>query len=668
MKALLILLFCSAMAWAQPQLKLMPMPSSVTRGDGELVIGSSFAVAVHGDARLQRAAERFLAQLARQTGIPIASQLHKGDTATLVITADQAAKDVQQLGEDESYLLTVTPKGARISAPTTLGAMYGLQTLLQLVQAGPSGFVAPSVTIQDRPRFSWRGLLLDVCRHWMPLDVVERTLDGMAAAKLNVLHWHLSEDQAVRVESKKLPKLPQLASAGHFYTQAQIKEIIAYAHDRGIRVVPEFDMPGHSTAWFAAYPELASGPGSYAPEKTFGVFDSAMDPIRDSTYKLLDKFLGEMAKLFPDAYWHIGGDEVNGKQWDANAKIQEFKRAHNLADNEALQAYFNRRLLQIVKKHGKRAVGWDEVFGPELPKDAVVQSWRGAKSLAETARAGYDSILSNGYYIDLAYHAADYYANDPLGGDAASLSPAEQAHILGGEACMWAEIVSPETVDSRIWPSTAAIAERLWSPAAVKDVDSMYRRLDRFSGELEFLGVTADANYWPMLRRLAGDGDAAALRTLADVVEPLKGYDRHSARQYTVDTPLNRLPDAARTESQTARNFAILVDHLLAGQASAEEKSAIRRWLAIWRDNDALLAPTLKSSFLLQEDVELSQNLSRVAAIGLQALDVLDGRPPADASSRAQQLTALDEAAKPQAELLLRIVEPVRKLVQASAH
>ena len=666
MKPFLLLLILAMPVLAQPQWNLMPMPSSLTAGQGELVIGNGFTVAVHGDARLQRAATRFLEQLARQTGVPIANKLQKGDTATLILSADHAGKDVQQLGEDESYSLTVTPSGARISAPTTLGAMYGLQTFLQLVQTGPRGFTALAVTIEDRPRFPWRGLLLDSCRHWMPVEVVKRTLDGMAAAKLNVLHWHLSEDQAFRVESKKFRKLQELASGGQFYTQAEIKDVIAYAHDRGIRVIPEFDMPGHTTSWLVAYPELASGPGPFSLERGFGT-RGVMDPTRDSTYKFLDKFIGEMSKLFPDAYWHSGGDEVNFKQWDENPKIEEFKRAHQLDSDEALQAYFSRRLTDILKKHGKKMIGWDEVFDPELPKTIVVQSWRGPKSLAETARAGYDSILSNGYYLDLAHHAADYYATDPLGGDAASLTPAEQAHILGGEACMWAEIVSPETVDSRIWPSAAAVAEKLWSPASVKDVDSMYRRLDRFSGELDFLGVPADSNYWPMLRRLAGNGDAAALRTLADVVEPIKDYQRHGSRNYDRDTPLNRLPDAARTESQTARTFSIMVDRLLSGAATPVEKAAIRRWLEIWRDNEALLAPTLQNSFLLQEDIGLSQELSRVAQIGLQALDAMDGSGKVDSAMRAQQIAALDEAAKPQAELQLMIVEPVRKLLEAAS-
>ena len=453
-----LLLSSGARAQEAPSARysILPMPLKVSAGNGELPITQSFRLSVHGEARLERAVQRFLDQLAQKTGMPIAREF-QSTAATLTVTSEHEAKEFPELREDESYTLSVTPEAAHITAPTTRGAMYGLETFLQLVQAGPRGFAVPAVTIQDAPRFPWRGLLLDVCRHWMPVEVVKRNLDAMAAAKLNVLHWHLSEDQGIRVESKKFPKLQQLSSDGHFYTQDQIKDVVRYAADRGIRVLPEFDMPGHSSAWFAAYPDLASGPGPYAVQREFGVFDPAMDPTRDSTFKFLDKFVGEMAKLFPDAYWHIGGDEVNGKQWDGNPKIQQFMREHSLKDNAALQAYFNQKLVKIVQKKHKRAVGWDEIFSPELPKDIVVQSWRGPKSLAETARAGYDGILSNGYYLDMVQPAAIYYAVDPLGGEAAALSPEQRAHVLGGEACMWAELVSPETVDSRIWPNAAAV-------------------------------------------------------------------------------------------------------------------------------------------------------------------------------------------------------------------
>ena len=219
--------------------------------------------------------------------------------------------------------------------------------------------------------------MIDVGRHFIPLDVFKRNMDGMAAVKLNVFHWHLSENQGFRIESKKFPKLQEMGSDGLYYTQAEVRDLIAYARERGIRVVPEFDMPGHTTAWFVGYPELASGPGPYQIERQWGVFDPAMDPTEEETYKFLDKFIGEMAGLFPDQFFHIGGDEVNGKEWDANPKIQAFMRAHGLKDNDELQAYFNQRVQKIVAKHGKTMLGWDEILRPDLPKSIVIQSWRG---------------------------------------------------------------------------------------------------------------------------------------------------------------------------------------------------------------------------------------------------------------------------------------------------
>ena len=235
--------------------------------------------------------------------------------------------------------------------------MRGLQTFLQLVQTTSAGFAVPAVSIEDSPRFPWRGLMIDVGRHFIPLDVLKRNLDGMAAVKLNVFHWHLSENQGFRIESKKFPKLQGMGSDGLYYTQDEVRDLIAYARERGIRVVPEFDMPGHATAWFVGYPELASGPGPYQIERKWGVFDPAMDPTREETYKFLDTFIGEMAALFPDQFFHIGGDEVNGKEWDANPKIQAFMRAHGLKDNNDLQAYFNQRVQKIVAKHGKDHAG-----------------------------------------------------------------------------------------------------------------------------------------------------------------------------------------------------------------------------------------------------------------------------------------------------------------------
>ncbi len=559
--------------------------------------------------------------------------------------------------------------GARLNAPTTLGVMRGLQTFLQLVRTTSAGFAVPAFSIEDSPRFPWRGLMIDVGRHFIPLDVLKRNLDGMAAVKLNVFHWHLSENQGFRIESKKFPKLTGMGSDGLYYTQDEVRDLIAYARERGIRVVPEFDMPGHATAWFVGYPELASGPGPYQIERQWGVFDPAMDPTREETYKFLDTFIGEMAGLFPDQFFHIGGDEVNGKEWDANPKIQAFMRAHGMKNNDDLQAYFNQRVEKIVAKHGKTMLGWDEILRPDLPKTIVIQSWRGPDSLAQAAKLGYRGLLSSGYYVDLMWSAERHYATEPLSGAAASLTPEEQKRILGGEACMWSEYVSPENIDSRIWPRTAAIAERLWSPQDVRDVNSMYQRLAVTSTWLDGLGLTHNSSYAPMLRRIAGTNDIAALKVLTDVLEPVKDYTREETAPAPATSllPLNRVVDAVRPESATARQFAAAVDELVGGSARPGSEARVRELLKRWRDNQVELQPQFEKSLLLQEVAPLSQNLSALGAAGLAALDYLDRGEPAPAAWVTAQLALVEQATKPQAQLLIMVAPSVGKLIQASA-
>ncbi|HEX6907573.1 MAG TPA: family 20 glycosylhydrolase [Terriglobales bacterium] len=655
-----------------PQLDLMPMPQNVRLGSGQLVITQAFSVGFAGnkDARVQAAAGRFLQQLSRQTGMPLNTRASDGASASLVIAAEHASKDYPELGEDESYDLQVSPSGARITAPTTLGAMHALQTFLQLVQPSPAGFAAPAVTIHDQPRFPWRGLMLDVARRFEPISAVKRAVDGMEAVKLNVLHLHLSDDQGFRLESKAFPKLQEKGSDGLYYTQEDIRDLISYAADRGIRVVPEFDMPGHSISWFVGYPELASAPGPYQIERTWGIHNPAMDPTRDGTYKFLDKFVEEMAGLFPDHYFHIGGDEVNGKQWDANPKIQEFMRGHGIKSNADLQAYFNSHLEKIVSKHHKTMIGWDEILRPDMPKTIVIQSWRGQESLAQAAKQGYRGILSSGYYLDLMQPAFLHYNVDPLSGDAARLSPEEQQRIMGGEACLWSEYVSPENFDSRLWPRAAVIAERLWSAPGVRDVDSMYQRLAVINTWLEWLGSTHVSGYYLMLHRLAGQDNMAPLKTLADVVEPVKDYTREdlAATPATSLSPLNRLVDAVHPESETGRIFADLVGRVVAGKATPATYAQLHAELTQWRGNDARLQPLLQKSFLLKEVAPLSRNLSLCADTGLQALDYLSRGQHAPSGWAAQQMTMLQQALKPgHAQLLLMVAAPVESLVRASA-
>ena len=653
----------------------MPLPASAQPGTGMLEVDSSFSVVLTGytEPRLERAGERFLRLLALQTGLPLSLKPAKKANAILVIQTDHASKEIQELGEDESYVLEVTTTGAKLTAPTPLGAIHGLQTFLQLVNVSPGGFAAPAVTIQDKPRFPWRGLMIDSARHFIPLDVIRRNIDGMEAVKMNVFHWHLSENQGFRVESKKFPKLHEMGSGGLYYTQEEMRDLIAYARDRGIRVVPEFDMPGHSTAWFVGHPELASGKGPYEIERTWGIFDPAMDPTNEKVYKFLDDLIGEMARIFPDHYFHIGGDEVNGKEWDANPKIQAFMKAHGLKNNQALQAYFSGRVQKLVTKHGKAVVGWDEVLVEGVPKDIVIQSWRGQASLAQAAKQGYRGILSNGYYLDLGWSAARHYAVDPISGDAANLSVEAKQQILGGESCMWSEYVNPENVDSRIWPRNAAIAERLWSPQEVRDPASMYARLDFVSARLEWLGLTHRTVSRHMLQRLAGSASAtefAALRTLTDVVEPVKNYTRRQTApaEPSSATPMNRVVDAVPLESDAGRRFNDQVDQFLAAAChDSAVEARLRAQLSTWRDNDATLQPLAQRSFLVKEVAATSQDLSALGTAGLAALDAITKGQPAPDSWKAQQLAILEQANKQKAQLLLIPAPAVQKLIEAAA-
>ena len=663
---ILLLAFLPWILGAEVRPALMPLPTKMVFSPGALRIDTKFRVAFasQSEARLERAARRMIAQLSLQTGLPLEPSIVPDvGTAALIIECRETVDRPDTLGQSEAYRLDISPSQARLHAATVVGALRGLQTFLQLIVPGERGFVAPAVRIEDEPRFAWRGLLMDVTSHFIPVGVIERNLDAMEAVKLNVFHWHFTDDQGWRVESKRYPKLHQLGSGGNYYTQDEIRHLLAYAHDRGIRIVPEFDMPGHCATWLIGYPELASAPGPYSIIRTFGIYDPALDPTKESVYQFIDGLLGEMGALFPDAYFHIGGDEVNGNQWKANTAIQSFIRQHNLKDEAGLQAYFNQRVEVLVKKHGKTMMGWDEVLHPDLPKDIVVESWRDRESMVKAARSGHRVLLSWGYYLDHLDSAGKHYEVDPLGGPAQDLAPSEVARVLGGEACIWTEYTNPETIDSRIWPRTAAIAERLWSPAEANDRASMYQRLDRTSDWLNWRGVTHQSSYSTMLRRLAPDAPLGNLTTLADAVEPLGIDGREGHHAYNQETPLNRLVDAARAESVPVRHLEERLAHYLSSP-SAEEEAGIRRQLEIWRDNHARLREALNSSFLLKESVPLSEDLSRLGEIGLEALDSLCANRGVPSDWLAPRMEALDRMEKPRAEVVLAAVRPVRLLLK----
>jgi hexosaminidase len=488
----------------------------------------------------------------------------------------------------------------------------------------------------------------------------------MATVKMNVLHLHLCNDQGFRVESKIFPRLQEVASDGLYYTQEEIRGIVKYAGQRGIRVVPEFVVPAHTTAILTAYPEFASLKKDYHLQRYFGVFDPVMDPTNEKLYPFLEKLFGEMSSLFPDEYFHIGGDENTGKEWNNTPHIKAFMKAHGMKSAADLQTYFNKRLLPIIKKWGKTMMGWDEIFQPGLPKEIVIESWRGNESFYNSIKKGHPSVLAYGYYIDLIQPASYHYLNDPMP-DSVTLTTDEKKLVLGGEATMWSEMVTPVTVDSRIWPRTAAIAERLWSPKTVNDVDDMYRRIDIVSLQLESLGLRHNSYKPPLMRQLANGWDTKALDILVSVLEPLKIYERNEGdTMYTVFSPFTKLADVATPDQKVPRIFNKQVAEFLS-KPSPELENEISEKLILWKENDAQFKLLLNNSPVLLEAASLSENLSSLAAAGLEAIQYIHDNKKAGSDWLQERLAVANKAKQQGGRCEIQVVDAIQKLIQRAA-
>jgi len=651
-------------ALKQSGLNLMPWPAHVQLHDGRLALTGQFDIAVtgHPGQRVYDAAARLLQHLQQRSGIAFTQHEVATDSgnkqAQLVISVRRPG--VLKLGEDESYRLRIDSRHVVLTAEDGLGALHGLQTLQQLLQSDSSGSWFPTVDISDKPRFRWRGLMIDVARHFEPVDVIERNIRGMAAVKLNVLHLHLSDNQGFRIESKVFPELTELGSGGQYYTQAQIRQIIQYADDRGIMVVPEFDLPAHAVGFLVSHPELASAPGPYHLYTRFGGKNPAFDPSNPETYRFLGRFFKEMAGLFPAPWIHIGGDENSGKQWDNNPVIQAYMQP-SITSNEALQTQFIQKLAGMIKADGKQIIGWDEVLQPGLEKGAIVQSWRGKDSLYQAAREGHRTILSNGYYLDLLYPASDAYLNDPIP-PGTHLKRSVRRNILGGEAEMWSELVRPGTIDSRIWPTAAAIAERLWSPQDLRDVAWMYKRLYVVNLDLEDLGLTQIRGQGVLLRQLAGQHEIQPLQILVDVISPVRGYQRMASGDYTTHSPLASITDAATANPWAAIRFNEWVSRFVK-HPDAETEDKIRLQLEGWIANDPALEALIDRSPDLHSIKPLAQSLVTLSKIGLRALDCIDQEQAAPQAWARQTTTDFLQAREPAEATQLRMVDAVEQLV-----
>ncbi|KOP39920.1 beta-N-acetylhexosaminidase [Flavobacterium sp. WLB] len=688
MKYLFVLLLAGVTAGAQvkkEQLNLMPWPQNVVVNDGNFTLSKNFKVNISGNPnpRIFGGVTRFLRRLDGRTGIffeqGFISKLNEFPNAELQINCDKNGKI--GLYEDESYSLDIKSNKITINATSDLGALHGLETLLQLLQNDSKSFYFPVSQISDFPRFTWRGLMIDAARHFQPVDVIKRNIDALAAMKMNVFHWHLVDDQGWRIETKKHPKLIELASDGLYYTQEEIRNIVKYADERGILIVPEIDVPGHGSAILTAYPEIGSkvitltggtsekniqgtAISTYGIERNAGIFTPTLDPSNPKTYKILSELFDEVCPLFPGAYFHIGGDENEGKDWDANPKIQEFKKKHNLKTNHELQTYFTMQLAPMLKKHGKQLMGWEEILTKDLSKEAIVHSWRGpnegvapGQSLVDAVKKGYKTVLSNGYYIDLMYPVASHYLNDPMP-KGADLSAEEKARILGGEATMWTELTTPETIDSRVWPRTAAIAERLWSAETVTDLASMRKRLENVSFRLEELGLTHIKNKDVILRNITNNQNLESINEFSNVCEPLKGYTRNKGgTEYQMYSPLTLFADACNPDAKESLAFNDAVTQYLANK-SEENKAKVASFFNKWITLNKGLIELSANAPLVQPILPLSKKLSDASQELLLVLDNKSTLKAADLKSLIEQCNTKDHA-----DVELSVYESLKKLI-----
>ena len=402
----------------------------------------------------------------------------------------------------EYYNLDINKNFILIKGSDREGLIHGVYSLIQLIprSSGVNDSKLACLKINDYPKFKWRGLLLDCCRHFMSIDFVKRYIDLLAYHKMNVLHWHLTEDQGWRIEIDKYPKLTDVGAwrkekdgsiYGGFYTKEQIKEVVNYAYKRGVNIVPEIELPGHCVAALAAYPEYSCTGGPFEVEKDWGVFKDIYCAGNDSTFVFLENILDEIIELFPSKYIHIGGDEVPKYRWKNCIKCKKRIQNENIQDTHELQSYFIQRIENYISGKGKKLIGWDEILEGGLANNATVQSWRGFEGALEAVKTGHDAIVSptSHAYFDYDLDAIDLekvYNFDPIPIDVPS---DKLKHIIGGECNMWSERAPQNTVDSKVFPRLLAMSEVLWDYPTIRDYNLFYERVQAHYKRLDVLGV-----------------------------------------------------------------------------------------------------------------------------------------------------------------------------------
>jgi hexosaminidase len=567
------------------KINIIPEPVMVTEKPGVFTLKDLYSITIDGnDADTKRISEYLRAVLTRATGFETSAG-RQGEVSAIRLSLNKQPDN--ELG-NEGYVLEVSEKNVSISANKPAGLFYGVQSFIQLLPKEIESskpikninWTAPCVKIKDYPRFGWRGLMFDVSRHFFTKDEVKRFIDDMVKYKYNLLHWHLTDDQGWRIEIKSLPKLTSVGAwnvqrtgkfgtfspttpdeprnHGGFYTQNDIKEVVQYAKERFVNILPEIDVPGHSMAAIASYPELtstAAPAGTYkvnSGEKLmewppgghfYGLLDNSLCPAKENVYVFLDKVFSEVAQLFPFEYIHMGGDETARNFWEKSEDIKQLMKKENLKNLNEVQSYFVKRVEKIINSKGKKLIGWDEILDGGLAPNAAVMSWRGLKGGIEAAKLGHEVVMSPTTYSYIDYMQSDAVMEPPVYASlrlnkAYEFEPVpdgvDAKFIKGGQANLWTEqIYNYRHLQYMVWPRAFATAESVWSPKAKKNWNNFAARVENHFTRFE----AADKNYSPAVYDpIFKSKKGKANELLLDLSTEITGLDIH----YSFD---NSFPD-----------------------------------------------------------------------------------------------------------------------------
>lgn len=648
---------------SRPGVAVVPAPAAVELHEGSFAVRAGTPVEFTALGEVERVALHFSALVARTHGIALAPVLNAEAGSKETIRFELSAVEGQS-GE-EGYSLRVSPQRIVISARGPRGLFYGAVTLWQLVTAQPAdgdSVPVPAMTIEDAPRFRWRGLMLDVARHYMPPESIKQLIDWMALHKLNTFHWHLTDDQGWRLEIRKYPRLTEIGAwrtpagaagrdadgkavrYGGFYTQEEVRDIVRYAAERYVTIVPEIEMPGHAQAAIAAYPRLGVDAGETVVSADWGIHTHLYN-VEEGTFAFLEDVLSEVVELFPGAYVHVGGDEAAKDRWESSEPVQTRMRELGVETEAELQSYFIQRIEKFLNRKGRRLIGWDEILEGGLAPNATVMSWRGAAGAIEAVRQEHDVVMAPApvLYLDhlqsdlpdeppgrpALVTLADVYAFEPVPKE---LAPAAAHHVLGAQANAWTEHMrTPARVEYAVFPRLAALAEVTWSQPQQRNFQEFLTRLGVQLSRYEKLGIryaasalepyarTARAGGPPQLGRrdeelklcsnklalhleddAPRDGERAVF--LVDIMDPCWIYER---------APLDGVQSVAVTVGQIPFNF------------------------QLWRDAKGVITRAAKSPGgdleirLDRCDGEMLASLPLTPALAADQLTTLEARLPA---------------------------------------